>query len=44
MIHIVAGYPRSGTSMMMQALVAGGLVAAYNPARDRGAFLQGAPG
>lgn len=35
MIHFVGGYMRSGTSMMMAALEAGGLTAAYNPERQR---------
>lgn len=33
-IYIVSGFMRSGTSMMMQCLEAGGLEAAYNPIRD----------
>lgn len=32
---IVSGYMRTGTSMMMRALVAGGLAPIYNKARDR---------
>lgn len=35
MTYVVTGYPRSGTSMMMQALAAGGLDAATDPRRDR---------
>lgn len=34
MIYVVTGYMRSGTSMMMQALQAGGLEAFYRPERD----------
>lgn len=34
MIWIVSGIPRSGTSMMMQALIAGGMSAAFDPDRD----------
>jgi len=34
MIYIVTGYMRSGTSMMMQALIAGGLDAAYDARRE----------
>jgi hypothetical protein len=32
--YVVAGHPRSGTSMMMHALARGGLEAAYTPAWD----------
>lgn len=35
MIYIVSGFMRSGTSMMMRALEAGGLEAVYNPSRDQ---------
>lgn len=35
MIYIVSGYMRTGTSMMMDALSAGGLDAAKNPNRDK---------
>jgi hypothetical protein len=35
MIYIVSGFMRSGTSMMMRALEAGGLEAVYNPDRDK---------
>jgi len=35
MIYIVTGYMRSGTSMMMQALIAGGLEADYDERRER---------
>ncbi len=43
--YIVAGHPRSGTSMMMHALVQGGLEAAYKPgwdarARNPNGYLQ----
>ena len=34
MIYVVSGFMRSGTSMMMQALEAGGLEAAFAPQRD----------
>lgn len=34
MIYVVSGYMRSGTSMMMEALQAGGLEAAYSERRD----------
>ena len=34
MIYIVSGYMRSGTSMMMRALEAGGMDAAYSVERD----------
>jgi hypothetical protein len=34
MIYIVSGHPRSGTSMMMEALSAGGLSVAFDPKRD----------
>lgn len=34
MIYIVSGYMRSGTSMMMQALEAGGVEAIYSSQRD----------
>lgn len=34
-IYIVSGFMRSGTSMMMKALEAGGLEAIYNPSRDK---------
>jgi len=34
MITIVSGFMRSGTSMMMQALEAGGIEAVYNKSRD----------
>ena len=37
MTYLVSGHPRTGTSMMMQALAAGGLEAAYSPAMDRAA-------
>jgi len=35
MIYIITGFPRSGTSMMMEALEAGGMTLAYNTDRDR---------
>lgn len=35
MIHIVSGMYRSGTSAMMQALIAGGLSAAYSEDRNK---------
>ena len=35
MIYIVAGSQRTGTSMMMRALMAGGLQADYDPSRDQ---------
>jgi len=34
MIYLVTGYMRSGTSMMMQCLVAGGLDPVYDPRRE----------
>jgi hypothetical protein len=34
MLYIVSGYMRSGTSMMMKALIAGGMDAAYSASRD----------
>lgn len=34
-IYIVSGFMRSGTSMMMKALEAGGMEAIYNPDRDK---------
>ncbi len=33
-VYIVSGYPRSGTSMMMRALIAGGLDGVYRDARN----------
>ena len=33
-IYVVTGYMRTGTSMMMQCLQAGGLEAVYSPARE----------
>jgi hypothetical protein len=33
-IYIVSGFPRSGTSMMMRALEAGGIAAAFDRTRD----------
>lgn len=33
-IYIVSGFPRSGTSMMMRALEAGGIPCVYSPAGD----------
>lgn len=35
MIYIVSGYTRSGTSMMMQALIEGGLNGAYDIGREK---------
>lgn len=35
MLYIVSGFMRSGTSMMMRALAAGGLEPAYRPERDQ---------
>lgn len=35
MISIVSGYMRTGTSMMMQALIAGGMAGVWSPDRDR---------
>jgi hypothetical protein len=35
MIHIVSGYYRSGTSAMMQALIAGGMDAAWSEERNQ---------
>ena len=35
MIYVITGFPRSGTSMMMQALQAGGMPISYSEARDR---------
>lgn len=35
MIHIVSGYFRSGTSCMMQALIAGGMSAAWSEERNQ---------
>lgn len=40
-IYIVSGFPRSGTSMMMRALEAGGIACAYSPARDRSMHTLG---
>ena len=40
-IYIVSGFMRSGTSMMMQALEAGGLEAVYNPDRDKMNYTHG---
>ncbi|HVX15957.1 MAG TPA: hypothetical protein VHC22_32535 [Pirellulales bacterium] len=34
MIYVVSGFVRSGTSMMMQCLAAGGLKSAFNPQRE----------
>lgn len=34
-VYVVAGYMRSGTSMMMKCLEAGGMRAAYSPGKDR---------
>lgn len=34
MLHVVSGFMRSGTSMMMQALEAGGMEAVYSKRRD----------
>ncbi len=33
-IYIVSGFPRSGTSMMMRALEAGGIPCVYSPSRN----------
>ncbi len=33
-VYIVSGFPRSGTSMMMRCLEAGGIPCVYNPAGD----------
>ena len=41
MIYVVTGHPRSGTSMMMQALEAGGIPAAFNDKRDARLALLG---
>lgn len=38
MIYLITGYMRSGTSMIMQALIAGGMPVYYNQQRD--AFLR----
>ncbi len=35
MIYVVSGFARTGTSMMMDCLSAGGLAPAFDPARDR---------
>lgn len=35
MIHVVSGFVRTGTSMMMACLTAGGLTSAFDPARER---------
>lgn len=35
MIYVVSGFPRTGTSMMMQCLSAGGLIPAYAEHRER---------
>ena len=35
MIFIVSGFMRTGTSMMMKCLEAGGLEAVFNPTRER---------
>jgi len=34
-VYIVSGYMRSGTSMMMKSLEAGGMAACYNPEKDK---------
>jgi len=34
MVYLVSGYMRTGTSMMMKALEAGGMEAVYNPIRE----------
>lgn len=34
-VYVVSGWMRTGTSMMMQALAAGGMDAAYRPGRDQ---------
>ena len=39
MIYIVSGYPRSGTSMMMKALNAGGMKVAYSENREKRMLL-----
>jgi len=35
MIYLVSGFMRSGTSMMMKALIEGGMEAAFSPERDK---------
>ena len=40
MIHIVSGYFRSGTSAMMESLIAGGMNASYSEQRDEIAELH----
>jgi hypothetical protein len=35
MIYVVSGWQRTGTSMMMQALIAGGMDAAWDEAKDQ---------
>lgn len=35
MIYIVSGFMRSGTSMMMQALIAGGMQASFSTQRNQ---------
>ncbi len=40
MIHIVSGFRRSGTSMMMKSLIEGGMDALYDPARDEQISLR----
>src|SRR3990167_6193895 len=35
MIYIVSGWQRTGTSMMMEALIAGGMDAAWDEAKDK---------
>src|SRR5438034_10843117 len=39
--YVVSGHPRTGTSMMMHALTAGGLVPSFSPEVDRGAKVVG---
>ena len=41
--YIVSGYVRSGTSMMMQALQAGGMKIYYNEGKEKKLFLQSTP-
>lgn len=41
MIYIVSGHPRTGTSMMMEALIKGGLTAAYSQERNNQAAKWG---
>jgi hypothetical protein len=41
MIYVVSGFPRTGTSMMMRCLEAGGLTPAFSSDRERGFMTLG---